>query len=145
MIFERDKEFYKKTLRLMLPVMLQQLITIGINFMDNVMVGGFGEINISAVSFGNQFYSFFQFICMGHTHCEHTGYHRHFAGTGGSNVCISQNDCSLANILARIPPAEANLSGEGCFSHCQIATLSRANLQHLNISIQCGSQDHKAF
>ncbi|MBQ9980500.1 MAG: MATE family efflux transporter [Oscillospiraceae bacterium] len=65
MFFERSSDFYKKTARLMLPVMLQQLITIGINFMDNVMVGGFGEINISAVSFGNQFYSFFQFICMG--------------------------------------------------------------------------------
>lgn len=60
-----NKEFYKKTVYLMLPVVLQQLITIGINFLDNLMIGGFGETQIAAASFSNQFYSFFQFICMG--------------------------------------------------------------------------------
>lgn len=61
----KNREFYKKTLILMLPVVLQQLITIGINFTDNIMIGGFGEIQISAASFSNQFYSLFQFVCMG--------------------------------------------------------------------------------
>lgn len=61
----RNKAFYKKTILLMLPVVLQQLITIGVNFMDNLMIGGFGENQIAAASFANQFYSFFQFICMG--------------------------------------------------------------------------------
>ncbi|MGM9615610.1 MAG: MATE family efflux transporter [Oscillospiraceae bacterium] len=49
----------------MLPVILQQLITIGINFLDNLMIGSFGETSIAAAAFGNQVYSFFQFICMG--------------------------------------------------------------------------------
>ena len=61
----RSKEFYTKTLHLMAPVVLQQLITVGVNFMDNLMIGGFGETQIAAASFGNQFYSLFQFICMG--------------------------------------------------------------------------------
>lgn len=61
----KNGDFWKKTLRLMLPVILQQLITIGINFMDNLMVGSFGETQIAAASLGNQFYAFFQFICMG--------------------------------------------------------------------------------
>lgn len=66
MYFElKNQNFYKKTVFLMLPVVLQQLITIGINFMDNLMIGGFGETQIAAASFANQFYSFFQFICMG--------------------------------------------------------------------------------
>ena len=60
-----NKRFYKTTFHLMIPVVLQQLITIGINFMDNLMIGGFGETQIAAAAFGNQFYSFFQFICMG--------------------------------------------------------------------------------
>ena len=60
-----DKTFYKKTLRLMAPVVLQQLISVGVNFMDNLMIGGLGEAAISASSFSNQFYSLFQFICMG--------------------------------------------------------------------------------
>ena len=61
----RDGGFYKKTLVLMLPVILQQLITIGVNFMDNLMIGGFGEVSIAAAAFSNQAYAFFQFICMG--------------------------------------------------------------------------------
>ncbi|MGN0968864.1 MAG: MATE family efflux transporter [Oscillospiraceae bacterium] len=61
----RSKTFYMKTARLMAPVALQQLITVGINFLDNLMIGGFGETQIAAASFGNQFYALFQFICMG--------------------------------------------------------------------------------
>lgn len=61
----KNRAFYAKTLRLMLPVILQQLITVGINFLDNLMIGGFGETQIAAAAFGNQFYSMFQFICMG--------------------------------------------------------------------------------
>ena len=63
--FSFDKNFVKKSLVLMLPVVLQQFISIGINFMDNLMVGSFGETQIAAASFGNQFYALFQFICMG--------------------------------------------------------------------------------
>ena len=66
MLFElKSKEFYRKTLCLMAPVVLQQLISVGVNFMDNLMVGSFGETQIAAASFGNQYYTLFQFICMG--------------------------------------------------------------------------------
>ena len=61
----RSREFCQKNLRLMAPIILQQVINFGINFLDNVMVGGFGETQIAAISFGNQFYALFQFICMG--------------------------------------------------------------------------------
>ncbi len=61
----RSKNFYRKTVTLMAPVVLQQLITVGVNFTDNLMIGGLGEASISAASFGNQFYTLFQFICMG--------------------------------------------------------------------------------
>ena len=61
----KSPDFYRRTLILMAPVILQQLITIGINFMDNLMIGAFGETSIAAAAFGNQVYSFFQFICMG--------------------------------------------------------------------------------
>ena len=60
-----SRPFFHKTLVLMLPVILQQLITIGINFLDNLMIGSFGETPIAAAAFGNQVYAFFQFICMG--------------------------------------------------------------------------------
>lgn len=60
-----NKAFYKKTLTLMAPVVLQNLITTGINFLDNLMIGGLGESAIAAVAFGNTFFSLFNFICMG--------------------------------------------------------------------------------
>ena len=60
-----NRSFYRRTLILMMPVVLQQLITIGINFLDNLMIGSFGETSIAAAAFGNQVYAFFQFICMG--------------------------------------------------------------------------------
>lgn len=61
----RSRTFYKKTLHLMAPVILQQLISVGVNFMDNLMIGGFGETSIAAASFSNQFYTLFNFIAMG--------------------------------------------------------------------------------
>ena len=61
----RNRSFYKKTLKLMAPIILQQLISVGVNFMDNLMIGGFGEASIAAASFSNQFYSLFNFIVMG--------------------------------------------------------------------------------
>ena len=54
-LFELNRDFLRKTVVLTLPVILQSLITIGINFMDNLMVGSFGETQIAAASFGNQF------------------------------------------------------------------------------------------
>ena len=65
LFIRHDRSFYRRTLVLMLPVILQQLITIGINFMDNLMIGTFGETSIAAAAFGNQVYSLFQFLCMG--------------------------------------------------------------------------------
>lgn len=49
----------------MAPIVLQQLISVGVNFMDNLMIGGFGEASIAAVSFSTQVYSLFHFISMG--------------------------------------------------------------------------------
>ncbi|MCF0120645.1 MAG: MATE family efflux transporter, partial [Oscillospiraceae bacterium] len=60
-----NRSFIRRTVLITLPVILQQLISIGINFMDNLMIGGFGETQISAAAFGNQFYAILQFICMG--------------------------------------------------------------------------------
>ena len=61
----KNPDFYRKTIRILIPVMLQQMITVGINFFDNIMVGSFGEAQIGAASLANQFYAIFQFVCMG--------------------------------------------------------------------------------
>ena len=48
-----------------MPITLQCLITIGVNMMDNIMVGTLGENALSAVSLANQFINIFTFACMG--------------------------------------------------------------------------------
>lgn len=61
----KNRSFIEKSMHIMIPVILQQLISVGINFLDNVMIGPFGEYQIASVSFGNQFYNLFRFVCMG--------------------------------------------------------------------------------
>lgn len=61
----KNRDFYRRTVHILIPVMLQQLITVGINFCDNIMVGSFGEAQIAGAALANQFYNIFQFVCMG--------------------------------------------------------------------------------
>ena len=61
----KSRDFYRSTVHLLIPVMVQQLISVGVNFADNLMVGSFGETQIAAASLANQFYAIFQFVCMG--------------------------------------------------------------------------------
>lgn len=57
--------FYRKTARLAVPIMLQNMITIGVNMADNIMVGSLGENALSAVALANQFVNIYQCSCMG--------------------------------------------------------------------------------
>lgn len=61
----QDRGFYRVLLSLMIPVVLQQAINIGVNLMDTLMLGSFGEAQLSASSLANSFYSIFIFIYMG--------------------------------------------------------------------------------
>ena len=45
----KDKAFYKHTLRIAIPIILQGMITIGVNMMDTIMIGKIGETELSAV------------------------------------------------------------------------------------------------
>jgi len=61
----REKAFYSSVIKIMLPVALQQAINMGVNMMDTMMLGKFGEVQLSASSLANQYYSFFTIFCMG--------------------------------------------------------------------------------
>ena len=60
-----DKAFYAQVLHLMLPVVLQQAINMGVNTMDTIMLGSFGEAQLSASSLANSYYQLFVIFCMG--------------------------------------------------------------------------------
>ncbi|MBR6478740.1 MAG: MATE family efflux transporter [Lachnospiraceae bacterium] len=60
-----EKGFYKRVLILALPIAAQSLITIGVNMLDNIMVGQIGETELSAVALANQFINIYHILCMG--------------------------------------------------------------------------------
>ena len=60
-----DKEFYKNVVHIAVPVSLQQLITVGINLMDTIMLSSMGDAQLSASALAGQFINLFQIFCMG--------------------------------------------------------------------------------
>ncbi len=61
----KDPGFYRRVLVIMLPVAIQQAINMGVNMLDTMMLGSFGELQLSASSLANQYYNFFTIFCMG--------------------------------------------------------------------------------
>lgn len=53
---ENDKVFFKKMLLIGIPVVFQNLISIGINLIDTLMIGKLGEQQLAAVGAANQVY-----------------------------------------------------------------------------------------
>ena len=53
-VFTKDRSFYKNLFLLAIPISLQNLITYGVNFADNVMIGSLGDNAISGVYVGGQ-------------------------------------------------------------------------------------------
>lgn len=60
-----DRDFYKRVLIILIPVVIQNCINQGVNMMDTVMVGQLGDAAIGASSQANQFYSLYQILCFG--------------------------------------------------------------------------------
>ena len=54
-----NKAFYKMTLGIAVPMMVQNLISNFVSLLDNVMVGALGTEDMSAVSIVNQLYFVF--------------------------------------------------------------------------------------
>lgn len=61
----KDRNFYKIVAAMMIPIALQNMITIGINLTDTMMLGALGEIQLSASSLAGQYINMFQIFCMG--------------------------------------------------------------------------------
>ena len=64
-LFVRDKGFYKTVATLALPIVMQNMITMGVNIMDTVMLGHYGELQLSGSSLANDFIQIFHILCMG--------------------------------------------------------------------------------
>lgn len=64
-IFVKDKVFYRQLASLAIPIAAQQMITVGVNMMDNIMLGQLGEVPMSGATLANNFITIYQIMCMG--------------------------------------------------------------------------------
>ncbi len=64
-LFVRDKKFYKTLAAFAIPIAAQQLITVGVNMADNIMLGQLGEVAMSGATLANNFIGIYQIMCMG--------------------------------------------------------------------------------
>ena len=64
-VFTKDRSFYRSLVTLAVPISLQNLITFGVNFADNVMIGSLGDDAISGVYIGGQLQSVLQMFVGG--------------------------------------------------------------------------------
>ena len=62
---ETDRTFYKRLLTIAIPVILQSLITTGVNLVDNIMLGQLTETALSGSTQANHFIMLFTFAIMG--------------------------------------------------------------------------------
>ncbi len=59
------KYFFGKSIFIALPVMLQNLIAVGLNIIDSIMIGGLGEAAMAGVGAANQIYMIYSEVCFG--------------------------------------------------------------------------------
>ncbi len=62
---QEKKNFYKTVCKIAIPVILQNMITMGVNLMDTIMLGSYGEVQLSGSSLANDFINIFHILCMG--------------------------------------------------------------------------------
>lgn len=61
----KDKQFYKSTAIIAIPIALQGVISIANNMLDTVMVGSLGEVALSATSLASQIFFFLMILNFG--------------------------------------------------------------------------------
>lgn len=66
-----DKQFIRRSLALIFPIAMQNLLMSGVNFLDNIMIGRLGETAIASVSLANQYFFVVNLIVFGL--CSGTG------------------------------------------------------------------------
>src|SRR6056297_2420781 len=61
----KDEYFFKTMIIIAFPVVIQHIISIGLNLVDTVMIGRLGEDYLAAVGIANRIYFLFTIFCFG--------------------------------------------------------------------------------
>jgi putative MATE family efflux protein len=65
--YQTKRTLYKGILVIALPVMLQNVMSTGLNMIDTVMIGSLGELDVAAVAIANRLVTFFLIVIFGLT------------------------------------------------------------------------------
>ena len=65
MLMTKDKSFYKQFFSLYWVLVLHNVIALGVNLADNIMIGSYNETSLAGVAAVNQIQFVFQQIIMG--------------------------------------------------------------------------------
>lgn len=60
-----DKSFYKKAIKLAIPIACQNFILSSLNLVDNIIIGGLGETAIASVGLANQYFFLLNLLLFG--------------------------------------------------------------------------------
>lgn len=63
--FVKDKSFYRSILAIAIPMTMQSILAIGVNALDSVMLGSFGEVEMSAVAQAGQIFFLYSLLMIG--------------------------------------------------------------------------------
>ena len=100
-MFSKNKQLFAQLISIGLPIMAQNLLTFSTSLVDTLMVGGLGEVSLSATALSNRF-TFILMIIL-------------FGVAGGSNILIAQywgkrDVASIHKVLAIMYRAVLGLS-----------------------------------
>ncbi|MDY6037429.1 MAG: MATE family efflux transporter [Eubacterium sp.] len=62
---ENKRLYYRRMLTVTIPVVIQNLLNIGLNMADTIMIGRLGEIELASTGAANQIFGIFGAICFG--------------------------------------------------------------------------------
>ena len=60
-----DQTFYKTMMTIAIPIVIQNIISIGLNMADTIMIGKLGVDELAAVGTANRLYFVFSSLCFG--------------------------------------------------------------------------------
>ncbi len=60
-----DQAFYKTMMTIAIPIVIQNIISIGLNMADTIMIGKLGVDELAAVGTANRLYFVFSSLCFG--------------------------------------------------------------------------------
>lgn len=63
--FIKDKEFWKKTLLIGIPIALQELLSTGLNLVDTLMLSSMGDVTVAAIGLANKIFFIFTIFIFG--------------------------------------------------------------------------------